>query len=437
MPTAILSPLDLMPAPGTHALTGGFARPVALSFSFASDGPALDAAQQQAARAAMQAWAEAAGLVFIETPWADADLVFGFGAAGDTVALDPGGFGMGALLQGVGRVLGLNTAPEWAAPEATVMRPDPANTLGWADAEAAAALFGPPLGGEVVRWGYDADLDALRADVFGFDGQWLHAGSGPTALFGGPGNDVLIGGPGNDWLNGGPGDNMLVGGAGRDTAEIGLLRGETQMDWQFQRVHAEWGTTGFDQIERLLFRDGHWALTTDEPAALVDRLYHAVLERAADPLGLTTWTAFLDAGHGGEALVARLFASEEYRERFGAADDAAWARAMEALEPVPVEPLPEPLWVPDPVAALAMRFHLLVLEEAPDRAGFETWAARLEAAEDHALVAQDFLDAHGGAGFTNGGALLEAAWSREVALATGEWVDAGVRFADSPSDWLW
>jgi hypothetical protein len=53
-------------------------------------------------------------------------------------------------------------------------------------------------------------------------------------------------------------------------------------------------------VEYLAFRDGGYALHSQEHAALVNRLYQALLRREADPTGLTTWTDFLDAGGTGE-----------------------------------------------------------------------------------------------------------------------------------------
>lgn len=430
------SPRDLLPPLGTPGWTDGWPRPTVLSYSFVTEGVALDGGQQALARQALAAWQAASGLSFVETPWRNADFVFGFGAPGDSIAL-PAAPTLRDALKATGAGLGLAPNLPGATLAATVMAAEagPATGLGWADAEAVAALFSSRLEAvaQGVRWRYDAHLDALRGDVFSFRSQTVHAGKGDTALFGDIGNDLLIGGPGNDLFLGGPGSDAFIGGAGRDTVLTDVLRGDATIDFRFQRIGTEWGTDQWDEVEYLAFRDGGFALHSQENAALVDRLYQALLLREADPTGLTTWTNFLDAGGTGAELIRRISASDEYLERFGPPDAATLARGQAALAPVPAALLEAPIWVPDAESVLAVRFHLLVLEMAPDRARFDQWLAALEAAPDHATAAQAFLDAHPGHDFADGQALLDAAWSLPVIRATAHWVDAGVRLAP---DWV-
>lgn len=430
------SPSDLLPPPGTHGWTGGFPRPTVISFSFASTGGALDEAQQSLLRQALFTWQVVAGVTFIETPWHRADLVFGFGAPGDSVVLPPT-LTLRDALKATGVALGLAADVAGAPLSATVMAAEegPASGLGWADAEAIAALFGPRAEAEAqgVRWRYDPALDMVRGDLFAFEGRTVFAGNQGTALFGDIGDDLLIGGPGDDLFMGGPGQNAYIGGAGRDVVVTGFLRAEATLDFRFQRMSTEWGTDQWDQMEYLRFRDGGFALHRHENAALVDRLYQALLLREADPTGLATWTRFLEGGGTGEELIRRITGSLEYRERFGPADAAALARGMAALDPGPDALLDTPIWVPNKAAVLAVRFHLMVAGAAPDRTRFDIWLAALEAAPDYAQAAQAFLDAHPGHGFANGQALLDAAWSLPVIRATAPWVDQGVVLAN---DWL-
>jgi hypothetical protein len=131
-----------------------------------------------------------------------------------------------------------------------------------------------------------------------------------------------------------------------------------------------------------------------------------VLGRAARPLELAEWAGFLEAGGTGEALAARLAVQAGL-----AADAALTARIAGALSEAP---LPAPLWVPDPEAVLAARFHLLVTGVAPSRDAFDLWVARLEAG--HAAAAEAFLAAHPGSAHADGAALLAAAW----AMTAGE-----------------
>jgi len=423
------SPSDLLPPAGTPGWTGGFPRPAVLSFSFASEGLGFDLAQQALARQALGAWQAAAGVTFVETPWTDADFVFGFGAPGDTVVLPPVPT-LRDLLKATGAGLGL--APETAAATVMAAESGAATGIGWADAEAATALFGSRAEADAqgMRWRYDPELDKLRGDLFAFESRTVFGGQGDTALFGDIGDDLLIGGPGDDLFMGGPGADAFRGGAGRDVVETGVLRAEATLDFPFQRVTTEWGTDQWDEMEHLGFRDGAFALDSLGHAALIERLYQALLLRPADPTGLTTWTDFLEAGGTGKELLRRILWSEEYLERFGTPDAAAQARGEAALAPVAPATLEAPIWVPDAEAVLTVRFHLLAAGAAPDRTRFDTWLAVLEEAPDHATAAQQFLDAHPGHGFANGQALLDAAWSLPVIRATADWVDEGVRLAD-------
>lgn len=428
------SPRDLLPPPGTHVWTGGFARPAVLSFSFATAGIALTEAEQGLLRDALSAWQAVAAVTFVETPWRHADLVLGFGAPGDSVVL-PAAPTLRDALKATGAALGLAPDLPGASLAATVMaaEPGPALAPGWADAEALTLLFGDPAEAAGVRWRYDPALDRLRGDLFAFEGRTLFGGTAGTALFGDIGDDLLFGGPGDDIFMGGPGHNAFHGGPGRDVVVSTFLRAEASFDFRFQRMSTEWGTDQWDGIEFLRLRDGGFALHSHEPAALVERLYQALLLRAADPTGLTTWTAFLEAGGSGEELIRRIIWSEEYLERFGPPDATVMARGIATLAPVPAALLETPIWVPDAAAVLAVRFHLLALGAAPDRARFDHWQAVLEGAPDHAGAAQAFLDAHPGHGFPHGQALLDAAWSLPVIRATAPWVDAGVALAP---EWL-
>lgn len=430
------SPSDLLPPPGTPGWTGGFARPTVLTFSFASEGARLDAGQQSLLRQALAAWQAAAGVTFVEVPWSVADLVAGMGAPGDTLVL-PAAPTLRDALKAAGAALGLIPDAPGATLAATVMAAEPgaATGLGWADAEAIPALFGSraEATAQGVRWRYDASLDMVRGDLFAFEDRTVFGANQGTALFGDIGNDLLVGGAGDDLFMGGPGHNAFRGGAGRDVVATDFLRAEVTLDHPFQRMSTEWGTDQWDEVEFLRLRDGGFALHSHEHAALVERLYQALLLRAADPTGLTTWTDFLEAGGSGEELIRRITWSDEYLERFGRPDEAARARGLAALEPVPAATLDAPLWVPEAEAVLAVRFHLLVAGMAPDRARFDTWHAALRAAPDHAAAAQDFLDAHPGHAFADGQALLAAAWSPAVIRATAPWVDEGVVLA---RDWL-
>lgn len=428
MPALAFSPSDLLPALGLNPWTGGAARPATLSFHLHAS---LSAAEQQALRSALAAWDDASGLVFVEIRDASqASLAFARGPAaavqGGAVTL-AGGEGFAELLRLTGAALGLNPAAPGADAALSVMAPgaSAAAPLPF-DVEAIQALFGPDSaepGG--IRWSFDPARDALRADILAFNGREIHGTPGRDAFFGGVGHDTLHGGAGDDLMMGGPGADLLLGGEGFDTAAWAEIRRDVTVDVHFQRVATLSGTDQFDGIERLGFRDGDWALTTSDPAWQVERLYQALLGRAADAQGLATWTAFLERGATAADLAERIFASAEYLNRFGPADANARARAAEAMAPEPPTRLDAPLWVPDEEAMLTVRFHLLTTGALPSRAAFDAWLGVLEAAPSHLAGADAFLASAGGP-FADGAALLAAAESLPFIVATGAWVNEGV-----------
>ncbi|MCU0944241.1 MAG: DUF4214 domain-containing protein [Rubritepida sp.] len=429
------------------------AAPRVLTFSFTA-AMVLAPAQQAAVREALGAWERASGLRLVETPWTDADITIGLGAVtaaspGGFITLDaarwadalldPGSDGFTRLLQLTGAALGL--PPD--LPYATVAgpSPDPAApglALSAPDVAAVQALFGTPTQEAALDtiWRYDARLDAVRHDSFAETGVLLQGTSGRDMMLGGDGDDALLGGTGHDGFSGGLGNDLIVGGPGLDTLFVGGFRAAAQVDFAAGRVTDAFGTDTFREIERLVFRDGAWALTADTPAALVDRLYQAILLRPADPTGLSTWTAFLEGGAGGAALVERIIGSDEFRLLFGAsaaAEEAARQRAAPALAPGANTPLDAPLWVPDAEAVLAVRFHALVTGGPPGRTAFDALMARLEGPGGHLAAADAFLAENPGSAYANGAALLEAAWSLPVIRATAPLVDAGVTLS---GDWL-
>lgn len=432
------------PAPG---------RPAVLTFSFAA-AAALSPSQQAAAREALAVWERASGLRLVETPWADADLTLGLGpaseAAGGRITLEAArwdgqplaaeGPGFALLLRLVGAAFGIQAELALIPDPDPWMPPGGAPGFGLAPADVAAiqALFGTPEARAALDtlWRYDPRLDAVRHDSFAFEGRSLVGTSGRDIMLGGDGDDRLDGGPGDDTLNGGLGDDVLAGGPGRDTVVVGTFRAETRVEFVQSRFTDPFGTDRWEAVERLAFRDGVFALTSQEPAAVVDGLYRAILLRPADPTGLTTWTAFLEAGASGAQLAERIIASEEFGLLFGtgpAAAEEARVRAAQALAPRPETALDTPIWIPDAEAVLAVRFHMLVTGGPPDRAAFDLWMARLEGPAGHEAAADAFLAANPGTAFAHGAALLAAAWSLPVIVATAPWVDAGVRLS---GDWM-
>jgi len=266
-------------------------RPTILTFSFNTSLPAHQAsslpadflatfqafsgAEQDAARAALQSWANACGIIFIEVPSGLGDLQFGkyqfalhpdhSTAAGfayypgvslaRTFAFDSaiGGdifidlevtAGSTILLHEIGHAIGfkhpfdgdITLSPELDNRSRTVMSyTGSASVIGDLDAAAAQYVYGMQSldGTHVASWSWNAATltltqtggggdDTIRG-VFGSD--IIIGGAGADILSGGGGNDNLQGDEGGDGLHGGAGDDTITGGAGED-----YIRGDAGND---------------------------------------------------------------------------------------------------------------------------------------------------------------------------------------------------------------
>lgn len=254
-----------------------------------------------------------------------------------------------------------------------------------------------------------------------------------------PEADTLFGTTRDDWLYGRGGDDvfmpsagmdLLIGGAGHDVVVTGLMRDEARVDFEFHRISGPTGDNTFDEVEVLDFGDGDWVLDAAAPAARVDALYRAVLQRPADPTGLVAWSAALEAGMSLVELGERIFRSDEYLARFGAPDRAAVKRVAEAPAV-----LDAPIWVPDAEMVLVARLYHLALRRAPDREGLSFWTGLMERGASLAEVAGGVLGSVEGRakapGYPDGAALAAAAEGLPAILALADVTYAGVTFTET------
>jgi Ca2+-binding RTX toxin-like protein len=174
-------------------------------------------------------------------------------------------------------------------------------------------------------------LDGLAGNDF------LDGGTGNDILAGMTGNDGLHGGDGNDTLEGGAGDDLLDGdngvrapNAGRvdialyDTAfaNVRLAHDRTSApeSWQVEDLTGALGTDTLTHIERLAFKDKHWALDVGLGANAGDvyRLYQAAFDRQPDIGGLSYWLRKVDDGLDVRLVAESFTRSDEFRQVFGA-----------------------------------------------------------------------------------------------------------------------
>jgi hypothetical protein len=137
--------------------------------------------------------------------------------------------------------------------------------------------------------------------VFGFSGDDELRGTGVRDLLFGDddadrlsgfaGRDQLIGGRGDDVLAGGAHDDRIDGGLGRDTATFAGIFHQSAMTLNAGVVTIT-GADGQDTVtgvELFRFADSVFVIDPNSTGAQVQRLYAAVLDRAADPPGLENW----------------------------------------------------------------------------------------------------------------------------------------------------
>src|SRR5262249_3781317 len=143
--------------------------------------------------------------------------------------------------------------------------------------------------------------------------------------------------------------------------------------------------------------------------AFVRRLYHKVLDRDADGVGLRDWVGMLHAGSSRADVAAGIWHSAGHaRDLVGqfypphlnrvpeAAGRAHWATALgggAAGAEVAVGSLP---WEESRAARPDLPSYLTglyrdVLGRAPDEGGFASWQAAAQAGASHAQIAAGFL----------------------------------------------
>lgn len=114
-------------------------------------------------------------------------------------------------------------------------------------------------------------------------------------LFGNGGNDSLSGQAGNDSIWGGTGNDVIDGGTGTDTVTFSSSRSSVSIARTSSGYRVSSWTDGTDTlsgIERLSFSDATLDVTYNDP---VQQLYVSYFGRAADPSGLSNFSASLAA----------------------------------------------------------------------------------------------------------------------------------------------
>ena len=239
---------------------------------------AFSAGEAADARAALAAWGDACGLIFIEVAPGEGDINFqkldfsgtGYDGSGG-IAYRPFGAWSGAsypyftgdlessgdvfmnsdipvsygtLLHEIGHAIGLKHPTEiwtqyaanppvthavWSVdnPLLTVMSPDSTLlALAAFDLQAAQFIYGTQAqdGSQVASWSWNSLTQTLTqtgyatADAIRGTSviDVINGAGGDDSIYGLAGNDRLLGGIGNDTLDGGAGTDTLIGGAGND-----------------------------------------------------------------------------------------------------------------------------------------------------------------------------------------------------------------------------
>lgn len=237
-------------------------------------------AMKTAARSALDVWAAAANISFVEVSDAGDGGQIRFGAnaqigsggyayypstseiGGDVLIatnyaynLDPevGGHGYLTLLHEIGHAIGLKHPGNYGADEEGPFLPTStdntdttvmsyydgsviyASTLGWLDVQAVQYLYGTDTSGTIgnVTWGADSNETFTGSSgvnyFLGYGGDDLFLlGDGDDGAMAGSGSDTLTGGAGNDLIYGNLGTDVISGGEGADSIFGGQNGGATQ-----------------------------------------------------------------------------------------------------------------------------------------------------------------------------------------------------------------
>ncbi len=149
--------------------------------------------------------------------------------------------------------------------------------------------------------------------------------TGDDRLEGGAGRDVIVGGSGSDILNGRGGNDLIIGGAGVDTAIFSsVLRSATiSRTTEAIQVSSLDGADSLESTERLAFLDGVLDFSESSIGAQVTRLYHTVLGRSSDRLGLDFYVDQIeDRGVSLAGVANDLSGSPEFQTATGGLSNA-------------------------------------------------------------------------------------------------------------------
>jgi hypothetical protein len=277
---------------------------------------AFSAGEAADARAALAAWGDACGLIFIEVDPGQGDINFqkldfsgtgydgrggiayrpfgdwsGFSYPYFTGDLDSSGdvfmnsdipVNYGTLLHEVGHAIGLKHPTEawtqyaasppvvhnvWSVdnPAVTVMSPDSTLlALAAFDIQAVEYIYGTQAqdGSQVASWSWNAGTQTLTQTGFATDDA-IRGSSVKDVMNGAGGNDLLFGLAGNDRLSGSAGNDSLFGGTGTDTM-IGGGGDDVYYVTDTTDVVTESLNAGYDTI---------WSTVNKTLNANVERLY--------------------------------------------------------------------------------------------------------------------------------------------------------------------
>ncbi|WP_158600904.1 DUF4214 domain-containing protein [Teichococcus wenyumeiae] len=177
-----------------------------------------------------------------------------------------------------------------------------------------------------VGGGYTIANGVVIENATGGDGNdTLKGNFANNVILGRGGDDTITATGGLDTVDGGAGfDRLIFSGMGRGdvTVSLGLAEGRSSIGWSAADV------TTFTSIERAEMVDARVEYTAASDAALVDRLYNALLGREGDGLGAARWTAMVEQGMSKVALADAFLNSAEGSSALGALDDAGFVRKI-------------------------------------------------------------------------------------------------------------
>lgn len=174
----------------------------------------------------------------------------------------------------------------------------------------------------------DGIYDVVDGVVSATARQPIGGTANADVLTGGGSNDTILGFGGNDRITGGVGSDAIDGGDGFDVSVYSGLYRQYAVSSTSVSGGREGGTDALASIEQASFVDGVLSFDVDGNVAIVDRLYDATFDRAADGAGVSGWVRAMANGLTAQDIADEFSRSAEFTGRYAGTTNQAFVESM-------------------------------------------------------------------------------------------------------------